>query len=92
MFDIIGTIIFGAVIGVLARIVIPGKQAYGWIVTVLLGVAGALIGYWVWGLLGGSNTFGIDWIRWVISVAGAAIVSFAYTASTRKSQGEATST
>ena len=37
MFDIIGTIIFGAVIGVLARIVIPGKQAYGWIVTVLLG-------------------------------------------------------
>ena len=46
----------------LARIVIPGKQAYGWIVTVLLGVAGALIGYWVWGLLGGSNTFGIDWI------------------------------
>src|SRR5687768_8448428 len=92
MFDVIGTIIFGAVIGVLARIVIPGKQAYGWIVTVLLGVAGALIGYWVWGLLGGSNTFGIDWIRWVISVAGAAILSFAYTAITRKSKSETDTT
>ena len=57
MFEVIGTIIFGAVIGVLARIVLPGKQAYGWIVTVLLGIAGALIGYWVWGLLGGSNTW-----------------------------------
>ena len=30
------------------------------------------------------ETFGIDWIRWAISVAGAAILSFAYTALTRK--------
>ena len=86
MFQVIGTIIFGAVIGVLARIVLPGKQAYGWIVTVLLGIAGALIGYWLWGLLGGSNTFGLDWIRWVISVAGAAILSLGYSAITRKSK------
>jgi uncharacterized membrane protein YeaQ/YmgE (transglycosylase-associated protein family) len=88
MFEIIGTIIFGAVIGILARIVIPGKQAYGWFVTVLLGIAGALIGYWLWGVLGGSDTFGIDWIRWVISVAAAAILSFAYTAITRRSKSE----
>jgi uncharacterized membrane protein YeaQ/YmgE (transglycosylase-associated protein family) len=92
MFEVIGTIIFGAVIGVLARIVLPGKQAYGWIVTVLLGIAGALIGYWVWGLLGGGNTIGIDWIRWVISVAGAAILSFGYTAITRKSKSETDAT
>ena len=92
MFEVIGTIIFGAVIGVLARIVLPGKQAYGWIVTVLLGIAGALIGYWVWGLLGDGNTFGIDWIRWVISVAGAAILSFGYTAITRKSKSETDAT
>jgi hypothetical protein len=45
-------------------------------------------GYWVWGLLGGSNTFGLDWIRWVISVAGAAILSFAYTAITRRGKSE----
>ena len=92
MFQVIGTIIFGAVIGVLARIVIPGKQAYGWIVTVLLGVGGALIGYWVWGLVGSGTTFGIDWIRWVISVAGAAILSFGYTAITRKGRSEQDST
>jgi len=88
MFTIIGTIIFGAIIGVLARVVLPGKQAYGWIVTVLLGIAGALIGYWLWGLLGGGNTRGIDWIRWVISVAAAAILSLAYTALTRRSRTE----
>jgi uncharacterized membrane protein YeaQ/YmgE (transglycosylase-associated protein family) len=50
--EIIGIIIFGAVIGVLARVVLPGRQAYGWIVTILLGIGGALIGYWLWGALG----------------------------------------
>jgi uncharacterized membrane protein YeaQ/YmgE (transglycosylase-associated protein family) len=90
MFEIIGTIIFGAIIGVLARIVLPGKQPYGFIVTVLLGVAGALIGYWLWGLIGKGNTFGIDWIRWVISVAAAAILSLGYSAITRKSRSEST--
>jgi uncharacterized membrane protein YeaQ/YmgE (transglycosylase-associated protein family) len=83
--QIIGTIIFGAVIGVIARIVMRGKQPYGMIVTIALGVAGALIGYWLWGLLGGGNTFGIDWIRWAISVAAAALLSFGYTAITRGS-------
>jgi uncharacterized membrane protein YeaQ/YmgE (transglycosylase-associated protein family) len=36
--EIIGTIIFGAVIGVLARIVLPGKQPYGFIVTICSGL------------------------------------------------------
>ena len=86
MLQIIGTIIFGAVVGILARLVMPGRQAYGMIVTVLLGVAGALIGYWVWGQLGGSDTGGIDWIRLAISVAAAALLSFIYTGLTRRSR------
>jgi uncharacterized membrane protein YeaQ/YmgE (transglycosylase-associated protein family) len=92
MFEIIGTIIFGAVIGVLARIVLPGKQPYGMIVTILLGVAGALIGYWLWGLIGEGNTIGLDWIRWVISVAAAAILSLGYSAITRKGKSDTTTT
>jgi hypothetical protein len=49
-----------------------------------------LIGYWLWGLIGKGNTFGIDWIRWVISVAAAAILSLGYSAITRKSRSENT--
>ena len=86
MFQILGTIIFGAIVGILARAVMPGRQAYGWIITIVLGIAGALIGYWLWGLLGGGNTRGIDWIRLVISVLAAAVLSFLYTALTRRSQ------
>ena len=84
MLQILGTIIFGAMVGILARAVIPGRQAYGWIVTILLGIAGALIGYWVWGELGGTDTRGIDWIRLAISVLAAAVLSFLYTALTRR--------
>ena len=86
MLQILGTIIFGAIVGVLARAVLPGRQAYGWIVTILLGIGGALIGYWVWGALGGGNTGGIDWIRLAISVAAAAVLSFLYTSLTRRSR------
>jgi uncharacterized membrane protein YeaQ/YmgE (transglycosylase-associated protein family) len=89
MGQIIGTIIFGAVIGIIARLVLPGRQTYGWVVTVVLGIAGALIGYWLWGAMGGGNTRGIDVIRWIISIAAAAILSFAYTAITRKSSTRA---
>ena len=59
----IGTIIFGAVIGVLARLVLPGRQNISLIITVILGILGALIGYWLAGLLGVCSTGGIDWIR-----------------------------
>jgi uncharacterized membrane protein YeaQ/YmgE (transglycosylase-associated protein family) len=86
MLQILGTIIFGAIVGILARAVLPGRQAYGWIVTILLGIVGALIGYWLWGAMGGGNTRGIDWIRLAISVAVAALLSFIYTAVTRRSR------
>lgn len=68
MGELIGLIIFGAVIGALARLVMPGKQGIGIIWTILLGVLGALAGYYLAGVLGVENTAGIDWIRWVISV------------------------
>ena len=89
MVQLLGTIVFGAIIGVLARAVLPGRQAYGWLVTILLGIGGALIGYWLWGQLGGGDTRGIDWIRLAISVAAAALLSFLYTALTRRTRTRA---
>ena len=85
--EIIGTIIFGAVIGVLARLVLPGKQNISAIITVILGILGALIGYWLWGLVSDKgDTVGIDWIRWFISIAAAAILVVAYGSITGKKQ------
>ena len=86
IWEILGTIFFGAVIGVLARVVLPGKQNINLIVTVILGVLGALIGYWLWGLIGSGDTRGIDWIRWFISIAAAAILVVIYGSITGKKQ------
>jgi len=87
MGQIIGTIIFGAVIGILARLVIPGKQAMGMIITIVIGIIGALIGYWLWGLIsseGNEDTSGIDWIRWIISIIVAVVLTLIYTGATRE--------
>ncbi|GAB09984.1 hypothetical protein GOARA_050_00460 [Gordonia araii NBRC 100433] len=86
MGNIIGLIIFGAVIGVLARLVMPGKQSLSVLATVILGVLGALAGYWIAGKLGVDNTGGVDWIRWIISVAAAVVLTFGYEAITSRSK------
>lgn len=83
---IIGTIIFGAVIGALARLVLPGKQNISLLMTVVIGVVGALVGYWLWGLMGGGDTGGIDWIRWFISIIVAAVLVVAYGSITGRKQ------
>jgi uncharacterized membrane protein YeaQ/YmgE (transglycosylase-associated protein family) len=47
MFSIIGWIIFGLIIGALAKLVMPGRDPGGIIVTIVLGIIGALLGGWL---------------------------------------------
>jgi uncharacterized membrane protein YeaQ/YmgE (transglycosylase-associated protein family) len=76
---IIVTVILGAIIGALARLVLPGKQNISTLVTVILGILGALIGSWVWsGLLNKGDTSGIDWIALIIGVIAAAVLIVIY--------------
>jgi uncharacterized membrane protein YeaQ/YmgE (transglycosylase-associated protein family) len=82
--SIIVLIIVGAIVGALARLVLPGRQAYGMVVTILLGIVGVLLGYWLTGILGVAHTKGIDWIRWLISIGVAAVLSFAFAAFTSR--------
>jgi uncharacterized membrane protein YeaQ/YmgE (transglycosylase-associated protein family) len=44
MFGIIGWILFGLIAGVVAKLIMPGRDPGGFIVTALLGIAGALVG------------------------------------------------
>ncbi len=81
--EVIGLIIFGAIIGALARFFMKGNQNIGMIWTIILGALGALVGYWLAGLLGVASTRGIDWIRWIISVICAMVFISVYIAATR---------
>ncbi|HLT83740.1 MAG TPA: GlsB/YeaQ/YmgE family stress response membrane protein [Phototrophicaceae bacterium] len=82
--EIIGLIIFGAVIGALARLFMKGDQNLGILWTIILGIAGALVGYWLAGLLGVDDTGGVDWIRWAISVVAAILFISIYLGITNK--------
>jgi uncharacterized membrane protein YeaQ/YmgE (transglycosylase-associated protein family) len=47
MFSIVGWIIFGLIIGALAKLVMPGRDPGGIIVTIVLGIVGAMLGGWL---------------------------------------------
>ncbi len=52
MFGILGWIIFGLIVGALAKLIMPGKDPGGWIVTTLLGIVGAVVGGFLGRMLG----------------------------------------
>lgn len=67
--EIIGLIIAGIIIGLLGKFIAPKtRDNTPWWLTVLCGIAGVLLGYWIADALGVAHTSGIDWIRWIISI------------------------
>lgn len=82
--ELIGLLIFGAVIGALARLFMKGSQPIGVLWTIILGVLGALVGYWLSDLIGVNDTAGIDWIRWIISIVVSIIFISIYIGATGK--------
>ncbi len=75
--SIVLAIVVGAIIGLVARLVMPGKQDIGMIMTVVLGALGGLIGSWAASQFGYHNANGgIAWIPFFIGV-GAAVVLIA---------------
>ena len=74
MVNIIWAIIAGLIIGLLAKLVVPGWQNIPIWLTILLGIVGALIGNWLAALFGVRFTGGIDWIRHLLQIAAAAVL------------------
>jgi uncharacterized membrane protein YeaQ/YmgE (transglycosylase-associated protein family) len=71
--SLIGAIIIGAIIGVLGRLVIPGRQKMPIWLTVLVGIVAALIGTAIARALGVADTKGIDWVELLVQVLVAAV-------------------
>ena len=73
---ILSWILFGLVVGVIAKLLMPGRDPGGFIVTILLGIAGALIGGFIGRAMGfyGSN----ESAGWIISILGAVILLALY--------------
>lgn len=75
----LGFLLLGLIAGAIAKLILPGKQGGGWIVTLLLGVVGAFLGGWL-----GSVLFNVGleefWSlqTWLLAIGGAIIVLLIY--------------
>ena len=70
----LGYLVGGAVIGILARLLKPGADPMGWILTILLGVAGAFIGGWLSTQLAIENRL----LQWAVAILAAIVLLFVY--------------
>lgn len=73
---ILAWILFGLVVGVIAKLLMPGRDPGGFIVTILVGIAGAVLGGFIgraMGFYGPDESAG-----WIISILGAMLLLFLY--------------
>jgi uncharacterized membrane protein YeaQ/YmgE (transglycosylase-associated protein family) len=71
---VITAILIGIVVGVLGRLMVPGKQPIGMLVTIVIGIVGAFLGTAIARVLGiPTVTNGIDWLELLVQVIVAAL-------------------
>jgi uncharacterized membrane protein YeaQ/YmgE (transglycosylase-associated protein family) len=83
----LGFLLLGLIAGAIAKAILPGRQGGGWLVTLVLGVVGAILGGWIGSLVfgGGLGEF-FDLRTWLLSILGAVIVLLIFGAVTRRSR------
>ena len=73
--EIIGVIVAGIIIGLLGKFVAPSNRDNIplWL-TILCGIGGVLIGWYIYTAFGGNGSPGVDWVRWIIAIVVAAVL------------------
>jgi uncharacterized membrane protein YeaQ/YmgE (transglycosylase-associated protein family) len=75
----LGFLLLGLIAGAIAKAILPGKQGGGWVITLILGVVGALVGGWIGGAVFGVGYDGFFSIEsWLIAIVGSIIVLLVY--------------
>jgi uncharacterized membrane protein YeaQ/YmgE (transglycosylase-associated protein family) len=82
---ILGWIVFGLVVGVVAKLLMPGRDPGGFIVTIILGVVGALLGGYIGRALGWYGEG--DPVGFIMAVVGSIILLLIYRALARRTAG-----
>ena len=78
MIWVLDWMLFGLIVGVIAKLVMPGRDPGGVVVTMLIGIAGAFIGGYIATLLGFGNVTGFDIRSLIIAVLGSVGLLFLY--------------
>ncbi|HEY3384156.1 MAG TPA: GlsB/YeaQ/YmgE family stress response membrane protein [Vicinamibacterales bacterium] len=75
MFHLIGQVVFGLVVGVIAKLLVPGRDPGGFLVTILIGIAGSLLGTFVGRAIKRDPNYSA---HWVTSILGAIVLLVVY--------------
>ncbi|MEZ2694122.1 GlsB/YeaQ/YmgE family stress response membrane protein [Hafnia alvei] len=75
---IISWVILGLIVGILAKWFMPGKDGGGFFMTVILGIAGALVGGYISSFFGMGSVTGFNFVSLIISSLGAMLLLFIY--------------
>lgn len=68
-------IVMGIIIGLLGKFVAPGdKDNIPIWLTIVCGIGGVIIGWYVYTAFGGGHTTGVDWVRWIVAIVVAAVL------------------
>ena len=76
MSGILSWIIFGLIAGAIAKFLTPGRDPGGCIITIIIGIVGALLGGWIATLLGFGGISGFDFRSFVIAILGSILLLF----------------
>jgi uncharacterized membrane protein YeaQ/YmgE (transglycosylase-associated protein family) len=71
-------IVFGLVAGIIAKLIMPGKDPGGFIITGVIGIAGAFVGGFIGSQLGFGDVTGFDLRSLGLAIGGAVLLLFAY--------------
>jgi len=71
-------IVFGLIAGIIAKFIMPGRDPGGFIITIIIGILGAVLGGWLATQFGMGDVTGFDIRSFVIAVVGALILLFIY--------------
>jgi uncharacterized membrane protein YeaQ/YmgE (transglycosylase-associated protein family) len=75
---ILSWIVFGLIAGALAKLIMPGKDPGGVIVTILIGIAGAVIGGFIANALGFGGVNGFDFRSFLVAIVGSLVLLAGY--------------
>lgn len=71
-------IIFGLIAGAVAKFIMPGKDPGGFIITILIGIAGALLGGFIGNAIGLGGVSGFNIGSFLIAIGGSLLLLFGY--------------
>ncbi|WKS94889.1 GlsB/YeaQ/YmgE family stress response membrane protein [Riemerella columbina] len=81
---ILSWLLFGLIAGAIAKAIHPGKDPSGWLITIVIGIVGSMLGGWLGSMFLGIDVTGFNFSSFMVAVGGSVLLLAIYSAITKK--------